>query len=83
MGQTGLSVDRTNGQSDAWVHGAFPCDKTRERISGISLWDSISIRRSAQFPRFCVTMGKLVCALLMVAFCGLFHMEGNPSWECT
>lgn len=37
MGQTGLWADRTNGRSDVWVRGAFPCDKTRERISGISL----------------------------------------------
>ena len=88
MGQTTHGANRPIGRPDERAigcmgHGAFPCDKTWERISGISLWDSTSIRRSAQFPRFCVTMGKLVCALLMVAFCGLFHMERNSSWECT
>ena len=99
MRQISLGADRANGQSDArahgrmgarahgrmgaWTHGAFSCDKTRERIFGISLWDSTLIQRLAQFPRFCVTMGKLVCALLMVASCGLFHTERNSSWECT
>ena len=83
MRQISLGADRANGQPDAWMHGAFSCDKAQERIFGISLWDSTLIQRLAQFPRFCVTMGKLVCVLLVVASCDHFHTERNSSWECT
>ena len=91
MRQISLGADRANGQSDARAHGRMGARahgrmdawrvllrKTRERIFGISLWDSTLVQRLAQFPRFCVTMGKLVCALLVVASCGFFVRKGIP-----
>ena len=83
MGQTTHGTNRSIGRPDERAIGCMGArrvlwDKTWERISGISLWDSTSIRRALNFRGFALPWGNSFAHCSWSRSAAFFIWKGIP-----